>query len=611
MVHQQTDRENGLPAADASVLDARATALLRIPSDPLAVNKHPRARTAHDVFEEKQRNWDSVRAFAAEFSPAGTQLVEAIGQLSFRLHCDQFRLSPDFRKHASDHLVGVAARAVQSPLPNVAPLFSIDGQPIAAAAFAYAAGLAHDTFEDVGETIGKELPDTERMKLVEELMRSALAPILEAGSIDRFVDTVKHLTIQNEIDFPDNTYVAGILSDPVALAVKRADIRHNLETYHLVAPEHGAIIALAQYGKFVLSTPWSDQYIAGFGRCLACMDPSSEKTQQLIDRLIEQCGETKLVELQNLLFAVSNRYPDAVANASRLDAILEQQRGFSLPTAKFPVTQREFDGIRARTLGPVTAWGGELQVPGLSLQGLKSLIDEASVELKAKISGFIVPAPEGGYIFHMSRWPRRAGLEVPSIEESRQILEKLHARALTVDSASSIHEESFGRPAIRFVFGLEEGYFEGRRKNLVASADAMPEKTVQALQRAIELEIGDLSALGIDMSGADSFDSLLALLESTSFAKLHSAEEAREVIGPRAKSFEEGLIYSFDGSRGYSYEEPCVVVTGPHTDDFVNSSVRFGHAARQARFSMEDLLERCGSNVELLDYSENAAARMR
>lgn len=53
------------------------------------------------------------------------------------------------------------------------------------------------------------------------------------------------------------------------------------------------------------------------------------------------------------------------------------------------------------------------------------------------------------------------------------------------------------------------------------------------------------------------------------------------------------------------------MVEGPHSESFLAAIVKLGHALHQARFSYEDLS--CGAawNIEILDYSENVAARLR
>ena len=88
-------------------------------------------------------------------------------------------------------------------------------------------------------------------------------------------------------------------------------------------------------------------------------------------------------------------------------------------------------------------------------------------------------------------------------------------------------------------------------------------------------------------------------------------EEVVKGIGSFLAKFTPAYIYSIDQAKGYCYEEPAVIVEGPNSECFFAAVVNVGHAMHQARFSYEDL--NCGAawNVEILDYCENAAARLR
>lgn len=52
-------------------------------------------------------------------------------------------------------------------------------------------------------------------------------------------------------------------------------------------------------------------------------------------------------------------------------------------------------------------------------------------------------------------------------------------------------------------------------------------------------------------------------------------------------------------------------IEGPNSEYFFVAVVKVGHAMHQARFSYEDFSYGAAWNVEILDYCENAAARLR
>ena len=295
---------------------------------------------------------------------------------------------------------------------------------------------------------------------------------------------------------------------------------------------------------------------------------------------------------------------DHLTERQMMQEMLEHSQRITEVTRSFPNRNVRCNEIALRQLGPIAAWGGELIVRGGTIEELKELIKAASAEMNVKISGFISILDDGHLVFHMSRWPRRIGLSVSSILDSRQILDRLIAMAKVRSIFSEVirKEEEWGAPDARALLGLEEGYFDQRRKNIIANWNAAEEKSLESLIRTISIEIGSLEQFGVDIHSFQEASSLIESLQRTIFTTRHSIEEVIEGIGDSFMAqFIPADIYSIDQRKDYCYEEPAVIVKGPNSESFFAAVVKMGHIMHQARFSYEDLS--CGAawNVEILD----------
>lgn len=294
-----------------------------------------------------------------------------------------------------------------------------------------------------------------------------------------------------------------------------------------------------------------------------------------------------------------------------MQSVLEQSQRITEVTCEFPVHNLDCGGVTVRQLGPVAAWGGELIVHCGTIEQLKELIKVVSAEMGVKISGFISELDDSGLVFHMSRWPRRVGVPVPPISDSKQILDRLIANAECYSFEAISKEDIWGAPHARALLGLEEGYFDGRRKNIIINWDAAQDKSLERLICTLSTQIGDLQQFGIDIHAFQEASKLIECLRSATFTTRHTVEEVTRAIGSSAATLTPTYIYSIDQAKDYCYEEPAVIVEGPNSECFFAAVVKVGHAMHQARFSYEDL--NCGVawNVEILDYCENAAARLK
>lgn len=111
-----------------------------------------------------------------------------------------------------------------------------------------------------------------------------------------------------------------------------------------------------------------------------------------------------------------------------------------------------------RELKPEEFWGGSVSFEGLSPEEFAQKIKEAAEETGFTYSGYTSEEE-----YHFSRYPRRAFGPVASIEKHQEAL-KVLAEKLGVNSKEEVRTEE---PRFRVLLGLEEGYLEYKKKELL------------------------------------------------------------------------------------------------------------------------------------------------
>lgn len=172
------------------------------------------------------------------------------------------------------------------------------------------------------------------------------------------------------------------------------------------------------------------------------------------------------------------------------------------------------------------------------------------------------------------------------------------------------HEESVEMiPQIRIVLGLEEGYFEGRKKEVLALADRQAIDTVPELEEALTRLIGDYRTLGIDISAATDFQSALDTLKQTPLAKLHNVREVRSFLGDQFQ-VAEARVFSAAPDYATPYQEPAAIITAPATKECFEKLLALADLFKQARFSIENLASGLVVNAEILAFSQDISATL-
>jgi hypothetical protein len=267
----------------------------------------------------------------------------------------------------------------------------------------------------------------------------------------------------------------------------------------------------------------------------------------------------------------------------------------------------EIGGVGARLLGPVTMWGMEVTVQGISVSEFQDAILAAARGGDPRLAGYISSQSELSHTFHLSRLPRRVSLEVPAIEKFRAagiaLVSELSARGI---AHTWCEEQPTMTDSIRSVIGLEEGYFEARRIDLVKTLRNSAITDLSMAQDIFLQRIGSFHEWGLHESQWNSVEDMCSALEGVSMSRRHSAGEVRELLG-ESFSVRESLIYSVYNL--YEYSEPAVVVTGMHSYENLSQLAMAAAQLGQARVSLESTKSMKAYNLEIVQGSDHVSAR--
>jgi len=246
----------------------------------------------------------------------------------------------------------------------------------------------------------------------------------------------------------------------------------------------------------------------------------------------------------------------------------------------FPSQEQLQQKTEFRELRPEEFWGGFVSVENLSDEEFAQKIGEAANELGFTYSGYRIPKGEKGFIYHFSRYPRRAFGPVAPIEKHQEALQKL-AEKLGVNGEEEKRTE---QPRFRVLLGLQEGYAEYKKRNIVERIGKAEIVTLADAKRDVKSEIGDLLEFGIDIDKFASLDELKEVLEKANFGKDHTHEEVQKELGDEF-DLTQVEIYSV-GPWG-TYTEPAVLIEGDKTR--LQKVYALAEKFHQARIAVEDL----------------------
>ncbi|MCB0337120.1 MAG: hypothetical protein KDD62_12470, partial [Bdellovibrionales bacterium] len=211
-------------------------------------------------------------------------------------------------------------------------------------------------------------------------------------------------------------------------------------------------------------------------------------------------------------------------------------------------------------------------------------------------------------IYHISRYPRRAGLEVPALSEYRvvmsQLAESFHAAGI---SQSHMEEQESKQAQLRMVLGLREGYFDQRKTDLLSQIEDGTLSDMAEIIEAIHIRLGDLRSVGIDLSALRNPAQVKVALSAVNLSVLHKLEDVANTLGVAA-SVQEAHIYSV--APDYTYAEEAALIVVPASPDHFEAVVAIADSMKQARFTVERLDTQLVANIEIQAFTTNRSAQM-
>lgn len=256
----------------------------------------------------------------------------------------------------------------------------------------------------------------------------------------------------------------------------------------------------------------------------------------------------------------------------------------NFPSQEQPNVKKGF-----RELQPEEFWGGFIPVQDISEEEFAQKISEAALELGFTYSGYRIAKEGGGFDYHFSRYPRRAFGPVPSIEKHQEALKRLVAKL----GKEGIEEKLTEQPRFRVLLGLEEGYAEYKKNNIIEKINKKEIASLEQAKKALESEIGNLSEIGINFDNFNNLEELKNFLLKTDLGKKHTIEEVKRELG-EGFDLTPAEIYSV-GPWG-KYVEPAVVIEGDESQ--LQKVYDLANKFHQARIAVEMLHKKQSYMVE-------------
>jgi len=234
--------------------------------------------------------------------------------------------------------------------------------------------------------------------------------------------------------------------------------------------------------------------------------------------------------------------------------------------------------VEFRDLKPEEFWGGSVSLEGIPQDKFAQKIREAAEETGFTYSGYI-----SGEEYHFSRYPRRAFGPVAPIEKHQEALKALAGKLGVAEKEEPKIEE----PKFRVLLGLEEGYSEYKKRNIIEKIDKGEILDLETAKSEIEKLIGQAvreNNIMDKINVAGSLEKAKDILNQTNLGKNHTLEEVQAELG-EGFDLKNANIYSA-GPWG-SYQEPAVVIEGNQNN--LSKVYALAEKFKQARIAVENL----------------------
>lgn len=251
---------------------------------------------------------------------------------------------------------------------------------------------------------------------------------------------------------------------------------------------------------------------------------------------------------------------------------------------KYQPAPERIQKVEVRELVPEEFWSGSVPLGELSEEEFAQKIEESATELGFTYSGYRV---SGDY--HFSRYPRRAFGPVAPITKYQEALQKLAGKLGTTGK----EEKKSDQPKFRVLLGLQEGYTEHKKREIIEQIDKGEIEDLESAKRIVKSEIDNLSEAKIDIDKFSSIEELRDILEQANLGKNHTLAEVQKALG-EGFDLVSAEIYSA-GSWG-KYTEPAIIIEGDKSQ--LQKVFALAEKFRQARIAVEDLQDGQSHMVE-------------
>ena len=226
-------------------------------------------------------------------------------------------------------------------------------------------------------------------------------------------------------------------------------------------------------------------------------------------------------------------------------------------------------------LKPEKFWGGFVSVKNLTKEEFVQIVTQLAIDLHFTYYGYIIKE-EKGFNYHFGSYPR----QILSTERYKEALKKLEEKL----GVEGVVEKKSKKPRFRILLGLQEGYAEQEKLNIIRLIDIGEIANLEEAKKIILKKIKNLTDFSISLNDFLDLTDLRNGLEKMNFGKDHSIKEVQNTLGEEF-TFSPAEICTI-GSEG-KYMEPAIIIEGDKSQ--VQKIYALAINFHQARITVEDL----------------------
>lgn len=247
--------------------------------------------------------------------------------------------------------------------------------------------------------------------------------------------------------------------------------------------------------------------------------------------------------------------------------------------------------VETNELKPEKFWGCSVPVENLTKEEFIQIVTQLATDLDFTYFGYIIKT-EKGFNYHFGSYPR----QILPTERYQEALKKLEEKL----GVEGVVEKKSEKPRFRILLGLQEGYSEQEKLNIIRLIDIAEITNLEEAKKIILKKIKNLADFSIDLNHFLDLIGLRNELEKMNFGKDHSIEEVQNAL-------DEEFIFSpaeiCTIGFGGRYLEPAIIIEGDKSQ--VQKIYTLAINFHQARITVEDL-QYLKSHILETEFCENS-----